>query len=216
MPHQIPDLTDIEMLPIYEISKLMEAETGTPLVVWLHRMVKGGVLVCFYQDYGAEKVNNVLEKFNSSPKSISEESFSEQLINIGSLLGRQNSTPGPKYRLLKDQIEGALVRRENFHAWCISAEHPLPRFWFRDKAGELLSPVDQQKRLQQTSRDQAEDYAVKERNKNTPLSEIINYLEKAFGFKGQTLHDIVWPEKANERTGGQKRTTLSKHRKIIQ
>jgi len=199
MADQTPDLTSFENLPIYEVAQLIEAETSTPLVAWLHLMIKGKLLVCFEEHpkgpHFVEQTCKVLNKFDAPPKSVSEDKFSERVINLGQIINKRN--PGPKEFIipLKDQIDCAYINREYFRAWCESQEYPLPKFWFGDIAQTGQTPAEKRKRLDESTRQQAEEYALQERKRGTPEPEIVLHIQDTYGFRGVKLHDIIWPEK---------------------
>lgn len=113
--------------------------------------------------------------------------------------------------------EGVCLYRNDFQKWCEASGYALPRFWFGDEAPKP-SPADQMKQLKESARKEAEDYAISERKKGSPFHEIIRHIEDEyidFAFEGQTLHDIIWPEKALTRSDTHKRKVLSDHRKKV-
>lgn len=207
MTDRIQDLTDFETLPLYDVAKHMAAETRPPLTSWLYRIIKGGVIVCLnhYAGNGAMFDIEMMDQIAENPLP-SEEDYSVKLIRVSGFFNRfsnnskvptivGNEKPEPHIRTLKEQLKEITINREHFRAWCESQEYPLPKFWFGDIAQTGQTPAEKRKRLDESTRQQAEEYALQERKRGTAEPEIVLHIQDTYGFRGVKLHDIIWPEK---------------------
>ena len=233
------NLSAYRTIRLYRLLHELQTETGEPLVLWLHRIacavdpfIKHGQRLRLRPDE-SWKVSRVKEEriivpvgsphgglarfagmrdvtywdpweFNRSALII----FTKPPIDI-------HEPSGLESRLYD---EGIQIHREDFHVWCETAGHPLPHFWFPELARKIttveaedLTPAQQREAKVFEDRKQAEEYAVQQRSNETTFKEIIHYLEESYGYKGQKLHDIIWPEHS-DRPASSKRKELTKHR----
>ena len=233
------NLSAYRTIRLYRLLHELQTETGEPLVLWLHRIacavdpfIKHGQRLRLRPDE-SWKVSRVKEEriivpvasphgglarfagmrdvtywdpweFDRSALII----FTKPPIDI-------HEPPGLESRL---NDEGIQIHREDFRAWCETAGHQLPHFWFSELARKIttveekeLTPAQRRETKAVEDRKQADEYAVQQRKTKTTFKKIIHYLEENYAYKGQTLHDIIWPEHVN-RPANSKRKELTKHR----
>lgn len=119
----------------------------------------------------------------------------------------------------KIEKERINVKQDYFRPWFTAVGYPLPRFWFSEVERQQAmssctpeaSPKQQRERIEKQHQQHAAEYAAQQRQSNTPMKEVIGYIETNYGFDGQELHDLIWPEHTT-RNATQKRKELHKHR----
>ena len=123
------DLSDFEVLPLYDIAKHMAAETQKPLTTWLYRIIKDRLIVCYQHEsgYGVNSAISCMRKIETSLLP-SEEDYTIKLISVGRL--HHHEEPKRLKISLKEQLANVTISRSCFRTWCEASGYALPRFWF--------------------------------------------------------------------------------------
>lgn len=201
------DLTDLPNLEIYTLAEMLEHETKENRLLWFHRMAKQGLLVCYCHNHYSWRAEKILSKLARGFKSLSEDYYFVEAM-VPTPHGSQFRTCLGKIPL-KEATHRIEVNQDVFQVWCKNAGYPLPRFWFGEQ--QPAEPMQQIRALTEDLKTAGKNYAVTERKKGTPAFEIKESLKTKYGFKGQELHDAIWPED-NGKKPGAKNTALSRVR----
>lgn len=236
MTDQIPDLSDFENLPLYDVVKNLAIETRKPRSLWLYRIARSA---CTEKEPLNDVTVSPLRLFPEDHWCIIQV-FNTRTIRSHGIGGDFEIKPGraPKrfesttwqlkdsglraYKNLQDvhevphtetvlETEGVTINKKEFAKWCLASGYPLPKFWFGDTTQTDQTPAEQRKQLDESARQQAEEYASQERKRGTPEHVVVQYIQDTFGFNGVTLHDIIRPED-REKTPGAKNANLTRIR----
>lgn len=186
----MPDLSNLELLSIYEVAKRLEAENDKPLIVWLHLIVRAvcsGKLSLRPSRFWRTKSFDTWAALRDGKVTWT---LRESVLWQYLYPPRNTDIPTDLKRIM--ETEGVSIRHKDFQSWFESEGYPLPHFWFSDEERnktekQALTPA---KRADIGLKALALDF-LRSKNKGTPLMELVDDLAREYRQKGQAAYRLL-------------------------